>query len=400
VLPIVLALVFDHATHDAKMAVAGASSPACAACHDGARTRCRGCHAPKPFGAGGHDFSLIFPHDEHERCETCHLAPPAKRKGAPHARCQECHKTNEACTGCHQQVAGRDLTPHMPAAATPVRFSHATHEKSCLPCHQAVTGAKGEIVPRPAMQTCERCHDGKAAFAALVGCRRCHDRDDPNALPSPAPVRGFEHSAHLARGMKEDCAACHVLDADGRPRPVPHPACTSCHAADFRTSQPTTCGACHVGNEPWRPLRADAPRRLRTEFGAIFSHAGHTVGECKTCHTGIPGGPERRIGVGHAACAACHQQTAPALAACTGCHQLGLLPQRDTRRVNDPWSAAMQFRHDSNHAIACARCHPTAAAARTVDVIETPKKPACEGCHEGKTAFKMTGHDCAGCHAR
>jgi c(7)-type cytochrome triheme protein len=315
----------------------------------------------------------------------------------------------DACASCHRLGIGRDLTPHQTPSGAPIQFSHASHlarGEACLPCHDAATHARGELVPRPTMVSCERCHDGKAAFSALGACRRCHDRPDPTSLPSDAPVRMFAHVAHEARGLALDCAGCHALTTGGAPAPVPHAACAGCHAADFRSPRPTTCGACHVGSEPWRPLRADAPRRLATEFGAEFSHAAHLDGApprmaagCAACHAGIPGGSERRIGAGHAACA-CHGVEAPRLDACTSCHKLGLLPARDLRRGSDPWSVAAKFRHDANHNISCARCHPTADAARAVDVIETPKKPACAGCHDGKTAFKMTGHACARCHGQ
>jgi hypothetical protein len=33
-------------------------------------------------------------------------------------------------------------------------------------------------------------------------------------------------------------------------------------------------------------------------------------------------------------------------------------------------------------------------------VIETPPKKTCAPCHDGRTAFKMTGHGCARCHAK
>src|SRR5262249_59395142 len=158
--------------------------------------------------------------------------------------------------------------------------------------------------------------------------------------------------------------------------------------------------------DPGRPLKADARGRVATESGSAFPHAAHldgtpprTAAGCASCHAGIPGGSERRIGTGHAACA-CHAVEPPRFEACTSCHQLGLLPERDRRRETDAWSVAASFRHDANHEAACGRCHPTAAAARAVDVIETPKKAACAPCHDGKMAFKMTGHACARCHGQ
>jgi c(7)-type cytochrome triheme protein len=78
---------------------------------------------------------------------------------------------------------------------------------------------------------------------------------------------------------------------------------------------------------------------------------------------------------------------------------LGLLPERDKRRVDDQWSVAAAFRHDA-HPGDCTACHASAAAARAVDVIETPQKPACAPCHDGSRSFKMTGHGCARCHQK
>ncbi|HKA86995.1 MAG TPA: cytochrome c3 family protein [Haliangiales bacterium] len=408
-LAVVLLLAFDHVAHDAKVVVSGAAPADCAACHAGARTRCAGCHKPRRFGAGGRDFSLIFPHDEHEACARCHVTPPAKPPAPSHDRCQACHQPMTACATCHRLGVGRDLTPHLAPSRAPIRFSHAAHAargESCLPCHEGATHAKGELVLRPTMEACERCHDGRAAFSAMGACRRCHDRPDPASLPSDAPARPFDHAAHEKRGLALACGGCHAVGTGGVPAPIAHAACSGCHAADFRSPRPTTCAACHVGTEPWRPLKADAPRRVATEFGSAFSHAAHldgipprTAAGCASCHAGIPGGSERRIGAGHAACA-CHAVEPPRFEACTSCHQLGLLPERDRRRETDAWSVAASFRHDANHEAACGRCHPTAAAARAVDVIETPKKAACAPCHDGKMAFKMTGHACARCHGQ
>ena len=155
---------------------------------------------------------------------------------------------------------------------------------------------------------------------------------------------------------------------------------------------------CHVGTEPWRPLAADAPRRVRTELGVELSHATHDVADCVRCHTGIPGGPAMRLGAGHDSCgtAGCH---AAKLSTCTGCHVPGLLAARDARRKEARWSVARRFRHET-HALACTTCHGDVPRAPTVAAIAPPPKATCAPCHDGTKAFKMTGHGCARCHGQ
>jgi hypothetical protein len=230
-----------------------------------------------------------------------------------------------------------------------------------------------------------------------TACRRCH-KPPKEALPLPPLVTpsGF---SHLTAAHELACDRCHSLDDKGRPRPpgANHAPCADagCHADDFRAASPRTCSVCHVGSEPWRPLAADAPRRVVTEFGVGFSHAKHQVENCVACHTGITGGPAMRVGPAHDACSgdACHAK----LAACTSCHQKGLLAARDERRREEPWSVARRFQH-ATHAAPCVSCHEDAARATDVPSIRPPAKKTCAPCHGTGKAFKMTGHGCARCH--
>jgi c(7)-type cytochrome triheme protein len=129
------------------------------------------------------------------------------------------------------------------------------------------------------------------------------------------------------------------------------------------------------------------------------------------------GGPEVRLGKGHESCSgrACHAVSAkgggsaPPLEACEGCHVPGLLPDRDADQTRRAWSVAARFRH-ATHAtdrrapkgtpLPCEACHAEAARAATVREIAPPPKRRCAPCHEGRIAFKMTGHGCARCHGR
>jgi hypothetical protein len=277
----------------------------------------------------------------------------------------------------------------------------------------------GDDIPAPGMAACETCHDGKAAFAARAPtCRRCHIDADKAAVSPEIPRRHFEHRAHAARGLALHCAACHALDAGGAPRSASadHRPCSDagCHAEEFRSLKPTICAGCHIGAEPFRPLQADVPRNPWSEFGVEFSHAAHQARAsraCDACHVGIPAGPERRLGNGHASCAGagCHAHqggAAPAFDACASCHVLGLLPDRDAAQTHRAWSVTQRFRH-ARHArdaggaaLACERCHAGVAEAATIAAIRPPAKPTCAPCHDGVGAFKMTGHGCARCHGK
>jgi hypothetical protein len=153
---------------------------------------------------------------------------------------------------------------------------------------------------------------------------------------------------------------------------------------------------------------------MLTEFGVEFSHRGHASGRsdetCATCHSGLRGGPDRRLGQGHRACGdkACHGQgaAAPPLAQCESCHREGLLSARDEHQAQERWSV-LRFVHDGKHAedkggarLSCERCHVGASAAESIAAIASPKKNTCRPCHDGNTAFKMTGHSCGRCHVK
>jgi Cytochrome c7 and related cytochrome c len=282
-------------------------------------------------------------------------------------------------------------------------FPHERHakrsgERACATCHEGPPATS----PPPEKDACLGCHDGQRAFSTVEpACRRCHAAPRATvALPPLGRPAGFTH-ATAAHALP--CARCHTLDAAGHPRPpaVRHAPCADagCHADDFRAASPRTCTVCHVGSEPWRPLAADAPRRVRSEFGVELAHATHDVVDCARCHTGIRGGPAMRLGQGHDTCgtAGCH---AGKLDACTSCHIAGLLPARDARRQGAAWSVARRFRHETHGFATCTSCHTDVPGAATIAAIAAPKKPTCAPCHDGGQAFKMTGHGCARCHGQ
>jgi hypothetical protein len=72
-------------------------------------------------------------------------------------------------------------------------------------------------------------------------------------------------------------------------------------------------------------------------------------------------------------------------------------------KKNNRWSVADSFEHAQHRVdprrkqdLPCGSCH------RDVARQARPSRPpnaSCVGCHDGKTAFKVTGHGCRRCHS-
>ncbi len=421
------------------------------------RKICQACHAPgaldrvaagaaeklrpfyPPYGLEP-DFSITFAHDRHAApsakargCRTCHAAPPDPGKPAPrppaiHSRCAGCHDGKgaaapmTACKSCHLPAFGPATSPHRIASPFTVRatFSHRAHlaragAERCRSCHAAVLQVGGDEIPMPDTASCAGCHDGKTAFATTSeACRRCHTAPTERVhRPSPAHTP-FSHAAHRARGVALPCATCHRLAKDGALAEPRHAPCSDsgCHRDEFAKESPAICGSCHTGWEPWRPLHVDPRAVGTTEFGARFDHRAHgdTVAACERCHrAGTASGGALPVLAGHAACAGsrCHDRggaAKPPRSRCADCHQRGLERARADARIRAPWSVRARFDHRPHRTgadgadVPCTRCHTRAAQATDVATMPTPAKPTCAPCHNGTTAFKLTGHSCSRCH--
>jgi c(7)-type cytochrome triheme protein len=413
------ALVMSHAAHDAPSQARGG----CRACHapgqDDGRPEARGAAAPGP--------GL----DAHARCTRCH--PAASGPGAPAGAepgplgllamndCTRCHVAAE--TG-----AGR---PELASGPYRVSFSHARHaargHDDCRGCHAAVLAASSNALPAPRTEECAGCHDGAQAFSVLgPHCRRCHADGGPRSELRPRRGPWYSHREHQARGLDMPCTRCHQLDARGIPLPpaADHAPCSDagCHREEFAARGPAICGACHLGTEPWLRLYFQPQHRLDTEFGARFSHRRHQqadvalVEPCERCHRqpsqrrdlGLPAQHETCMGTG------CHERAAidvdhpvgpTPLSGCTGCHELDLVARRRTQRMAAPWNVRERFEHaqhrsepGSGVAVPCTACHQGVTDADSVAEIPGPPKRVCAPCHDGRAAFKLTGHGCARCH--
>lgn len=424
------------------------------ACHPAPRQRrpasadatpvCEACHPPSSLGqrrpAVGYppyqvdpDFGLAFDHARHRAvdCARCHAAPGDRaRPPTPHARCAGCHDgataapPMAACVGCHPAGTGVNLRPAAVRGplALGATYDHRRHQArapraaalGCATCHAGVGASPGLELPTPRKAACATagCHDGAAAFAVTEACVRCHATPPRDSFAVARPTEPFSHVAHDGRAPLPACTTCHRLAPDGQPRAPAHAACAGCHAEDLSARAPRTCGACHRATEPWRHLEADVIPRARSEFGVELSHVAHAAIACERCHALATSTRELRPARGHGACtgAGCHASASagsarPALDDCGACHGLGREAARDRARIDAPWSVRATFRHgphavDGAAALPCATCHADVAAAATVAAIPAPTKAACERCHDGARAFRMTGHGCARCHGR
>jgi c(7)-type cytochrome triheme protein len=243
-----------------------------------------------------------------------------------------------------------------------------------------------------------------------------------------APAEGFDHIAHQGRVEARalaapDCQRCHRIDRAGRLAGAPgHASCfgAGCHGKPparpyaIDAGRRAVCVACHrpalidgLARSGRGPLPAAfPPYPADGEFALSLSHAAHASvsGGCRACHPAPaePEQPARRPAPGHARCAACHLR-APggvAMSACARCHTPAVGPLRAPHAEASGFPVGRRFSHRKHAArgAGCTACHAGAAAA-TGEVVPTPRKPQCAGCHDGRRAFSMVEPACRRCHA-
>lgn len=410
----------------------------CQVCHVPTSTRCLPPDLPPP--PKGDSFAARFTHGKHlalgtsieKDCAQCHAAqgPADAPKIAAHTLCAGCHNPNGAkptlaeCQSCHQAPRARPAAPTDPYRLG--GFDHRAHhaasrQASCLGCHDKLigTGAAGDAaLPRPSMAAClGKCHDGQKAFAAVgTRCTACHKGRDP--VPAVRQDLAFTHAAHARRNVQiGSCAQCHALEADGRlTAPLAkkdHMPCAAsgCHQTEFMSRSTKICGICHEAASPWQKATARAKPSPAPDWAGRMDHAAHLAklgapaaaagnDGCTSCHGDkLAGAPAP---AGHDPCAACHGrgQGLP-MTQCSGCH----VQQAPAAASASPWSVRATFAHKQHAtdprtrgATKCVECHKQVAASKDLASIKAPLMADCEGCHDGKVAFKTTGFGCARCH--
>ena len=409
----------------------------CSSCHspdalDRIATGSRETLAPAPPRRPDLVVSAPLPHPAHTGvagdCLSCHTEAAKTRTPASHDGCATCHRTASKpsmnqCAGCHSERPAGGLRPY----STRDTFNHESHaprigktDDRCRACH-----ASDSVDPVlwPTKPACAGCHDGVAAFSMVqAACRRCHSPPETPVPRRRAKRVRFSHETHEGLDRKLACADCHRLDPAGEPRAPEseHAPCSDsgCHADDFASPKPAVCAACHIGTEPWLELYASVSPPPGTEYGSLYSHKAHRGGDkprhtrdCTDCHTRDTATRQRRLPRSHSACSgeACHltdHGATPALTACKSCHVGNLVNEREARQIARAWNVRKKFSHRSHltepdearAAVSCESCHRGLAESDTIFDVPAPRKTECARCHNGKSAFKLTGHGCSRCH--
>jgi c(7)-type cytochrome triheme protein len=413
---------------------------------------------PLPAKPSGPTYASRFAHGEHvgfkvaieQECMKCHAeqAPAGTPTTVAHTLCFRCHAgqggvaklQSNNCTGCHQPPKAKAGPSNDPFRLG--KFDHRKHHTDsrmganntaiCSSCHDQKKIAAATDVPRPSMTTCmQSCHDGQKAFSAIgTTCTKCHKSTVGGAgLTFAVKDPVFTHAKHITRNVKIDgvCTNCHGIATDGTSAAMPplhtedpnasrnHMPCAAsgCHQTEFLSRSVKICGVCHDKANPWDKVVArNRTDKRGTEFFESMNHQSHlqkkgtSNAACADCHGDKLGGGNAPKG--HAPCAECHGKGPPAHAMtdCDKCHS----KTPPTRAGSTEWSVASVFVHKSHTrdprpnartpTTNCIECHADVGKSRTLADMGKPKMQTCDGCHNGKTAFKTTGFDCARCHTK
>jgi c(7)-type cytochrome triheme protein len=213
----------------------------------------------------------------------------------------------------------------------------------------------------------------------------------------------FSHKQHMQRKrMAGNCKACHDGLFSIRKK-------TRATMADMAKGR--SCGACHDGAKAFAlaecarcHLTKDITYRVKATGPTLFSHKQHLAAtpDCGACHPALFAAGRNKPSTmadmhKGRSCGACHNGTrAFELERCAKCH-----PTREvTFKVKDLDDVV--FSHTRHTGLyTCKDCHvklfSTARKTRPVSMGAMNKGASCGACHDGKTAFSVSGN-CDTCH--
>jgi c(7)-type cytochrome triheme protein len=298
------------------------------------------------------------------------------------------------------------------AGAGKVVFSHKVHLKkkaektanvSCKSCHSTAKETKKHytMADMEKGKSCGKCHNGQVAFT-INKCTGCHKvKEITFKVKETGPVH-FSHTAHL-KNMQ--CNACHTkLYATSHSK-------KQVSMAEMEKGK--SCGACHDGTKAFSIEQCDAchptPKEIvfnvKSAGPTIFSHSKHVANyKCNACHTKLYAiGVNKHITMAAMekgkSCGACHNtKEAFAVAECQKCHPVKDINFKVANASN------VKFSHTNHLAMyKCNACHtgtfPLKSGGKPVTMSQMQKAKSCGACHDGKTAFTVTGN-CDSCHVR
>lgn len=323
-------------------------------------------------------------------CAVCH-----RPQSAPHAPLLAADRANDAavaavaCTACHPEHRDQPL----------VRLQAAG---DCVACHRdlgALTAGESTLTPaitsfatdHPELVITLPAADGAARRLSLADAAGA----DPSSLEfghrlhrvreageaGPEGLRGPEGPVELA------CTDCHVADpTTGRMAPVSFEAhCQSCHRLSFDAAYPD------------REAPHATPREVEDYLVGLYSRAaggGDQGASLRQRRLGVIAGRDRaRLPAG------VDRKVADAArtlfrSGCDLCHLVDLdavpLPEVAPAAVPVRWMPGARFSHLDHDAMACAGCHPNAAASQATADVLLPGIAVCRECHGGAGLAQAT----------
>ncbi|MBT1071643.1 c(7)-type cytochrome triheme domain-containing protein [Pelotalea chapellei] len=290
-----------------------------------------------------------------------------------------------------------------------IPFEHKVHlqklENNCSACHNSIFHVARKKNPTYSMadmekgKSCGACHKSTSSTNSvkLTDCTRCHPAGNIDIKIPGFGNLVFSHGKHLEMYT-----------------------CTDCHDTLFRTTHDNphfsmaqmergkSCGACHDGKTAFSVkgdcVRCHQPPEVVLTGDSHFSHKLHLdmSFNCRDCHDKLFVSGVNRISRTMKdmekgfSCGACHDgKTAFSVKAdCLKCH-------KNVRDVSFKAFNA-RFSHMSHTTLVkCDDCHSALFTGGIHSVRYTmpqmEKGSSCGACHDGKTAFSVTGH-CEKCH--
>lgn len=263
---------------------------------------------------------------------------------------------------------------------------HASLEgaDNCVKCHEPGRKVTATLCLRCHKPVADRIARKKGVHRAVTtDCVTCHvEHMGTDAELRPIDVKRFDHAKEAGfpldgrhASLAGACQQCHKV----RSYLAAKADCASCHADVHKPTLGTACERCHSVAAPFK------------DSGGTFDHAkaafplagAHQKVACATCHVN-----RQYTGLKFATCTSCHKDPHESGfgAACTSCHTV---ESWTTRKVDH---SKTRFPLLGLHAaVACTKCHATAATKATL------RFDTCAACHADphKGSFR---EDCRSCH--
>ena len=297
-----------------------------------------------------------------------------------------------------------------------VEFSHFNHleqksiGRNCQTCHNDPFHIVSKNNPTATMadmkdgKSCGVCHNGRKAFGVGGDCTTCHAADVEISFGKTSHVV-FSHDVHTGMFGCDDChpdlfVAERNSNRVGMKQMEAGESCGSCHDGATAFGVKDDCGNCHQN--------ADEVAMQSTVGAIAFSHDVHTgMFGCGDCHSDIfiAKADSNKVGMKQMeageSCGACHDgATAFGVKGdCGTCHQGGA---KDVA-INSS-AGEITFSHEIHTGMfGCGECHPDIFKAKAnsnkVGMKKMEAGESCGACHDGDTAFAVSG-DCTTCHTR